>query len=76
VALARALFARPQILLCDEPTGNLDAATGSEIVELLRALHRELGITVLAATHDEMLTGTGVQVLELSGGRLASRGRG
>jgi putative ABC transport system ATP-binding protein len=53
LALARALFFEPAVLLCDEPTGNLDSATGSEIIGLLTRVHRDRGVTVLVATHDE-----------------------
>jgi ABC-type lipoprotein export system ATPase subunit len=73
VALARALFHRPSILLCDEPTGNLDLETGREIVELLDALHRREGMTVLAATHDESIAAAGARVFRLRDGRLADQ---
>jgi ABC-type lipoprotein export system ATPase subunit len=71
VALARALFHRPAVLLCDEPTGNLDTETGAEIVELLRSLHRNDQVTVVAATHDESIAGACGKVLLLRGGRLS-----
>jgi ABC-type lipoprotein export system ATPase subunit len=65
VALARALFHKPAILLCDEPTGNLDIETGREIVELLSDLHRNGDMTIIAATHDEAISTAGVRVLRL-----------
>jgi ABC-type lipoprotein export system ATPase subunit len=65
VALARALFHRPAILLCDEPTGNLDLDTGREIVELLSDLHRNGDMTIIAATHDDAISTAGVRVLRL-----------
>lgn len=71
VALARALFHDPSILLCDEPTGNLDLETGREIVELLNTLHRRDGKTIVAVTHDEAIAGGGARVLRLSDGVLS-----
>ena len=52
VAIARALISDPAILLCDEPTGDLDNATGMHVMEILRILHAEHGKTILVATHD------------------------
>ena len=69
VAIARALFARPAVLFCDEPTGNLDAVTGDEIITLFKELHRE-GLTVLAVTHEERMSGAAARVLRLKEGRL------
>lgn len=70
VALARALFFEPALLLCDEPTGNLDAATGREIVELLSGLHARERLVIVAATHDQAVSEAGDRVVRLSGGRL------
>ncbi|MBL8956814.1 MAG: ABC transporter ATP-binding protein [Myxococcaceae bacterium] len=69
VAIARALFARPKVLLCDEPTGNLDAATGGEIIELFKSLNAE-GLTVLAVTHEERVSAVAGRVLKLENGKL------
>jgi putative ABC transport system ATP-binding protein len=73
VALARALFHQPAILLCDEPTGNLDVETGREIVQLLSDLHRSTDITIIAATHDEAIAAAGARVLHLRNGRFGDR---
>ena len=54
-ALARALINRPQLLLADEPTGNLDSHTGTEIMDMVRQFNRELGMTVLMVTHERAL---------------------
>ncbi len=70
IAIARALFNRPKLLLLDEPTGNLDDATGAEILDLLAALHRDLGMTILAATHDRAFDADGRRHLRMSDGVL------
>jgi putative ABC transport system ATP-binding protein len=54
-SLARALINRPQLLLADEPTGNLDSHTGTEIMEMVRQFNRELGMTVVMVTHERAL---------------------
>jgi len=54
-SLARALINRPQLLLADEPTGNLDSRTGTEIMELIRGFNQSLGMTVLMVTHEQVL---------------------
>jgi putative ABC transport system ATP-binding protein len=54
-ALARALINRPQLLLADEPTGNLDSHTGTEIMEMVRQFNRELGMTIVMVTHERAL---------------------
>jgi len=74
VAIARALFHRPAILLCDEPTGNLDTETGREVVELLLGLHLEGEVTIVAVTHDTAISAAGGRVLHLVDGRLEERG--
>jgi ABC-type lipoprotein export system ATPase subunit len=74
IALARALFNRPRLLLLDEPTGNLDAATGGEILDLLLDLHSKIGLTILVATHDTAIEATGNRVVHLvDGGLLENR---
>jgi putative ABC transport system ATP-binding protein len=70
VAIARAFVTRPRLLFADEPTGNLDAMTGAQVIELLFELNRESGATLLLVTHDEALTRRCDRVLRLAGGRL------
>ena len=72
VALARAFAMRPQLLLADEPTGNLDAATGSQIIELMFDMNAEAGTTLILVTHDEALAHRCGRTLRLAGGRLIS----
>jgi lipoprotein-releasing system ATP-binding protein len=70
VAVARALVARPEVLLADEPTGNLDEPTAETLHELLREMHREHGLTSIIATHNPRLAAACDRVLVLEGGRL------
>ncbi len=71
VAIARAFVTEPALLFADEPTGNLDRATGEKVVELLFALNREQGTTLVLVTHDTALTRYCDRTLELVDGRLA-----
>jgi putative ABC transport system ATP-binding protein len=70
VAIARALASRPRLLLADEPTGQLDAETGKQIMRLLRSVVRSEGVTALLATHDPALMEIADSVLELSDGTI------
>jgi putative ABC transport system ATP-binding protein len=70
VAIARALSVDPQVVLADEPTGNLDTATGGEIIELLAGLAAEHGSTVIVATHDPTFAVRALRRLEMRDGRL------
>jgi len=70
VAIARALMNRPRILFADEPTGNLDAETGQQIMDLLETLHRQSGQTIVMVTHDRTLARKADRVLVLKDGRL------
>ena len=70
VALARAFAMRPRLLLADEPTGNLDAATGAQVIELMFDMNAEAGTTLILVTHDEALAHRCGRTLRLAGGRL------
>jgi lipoprotein-releasing system ATP-binding protein len=70
VAIARALYARPSLLLCDEPTGNLDTETGSSILELLFSLQAEFQTTMLLITHDPELSRRCARVIHLADGKI------
>jgi len=72
VALARAIVARPAIILADEPTGNLDGATGAAVMDLLFGLRAELGTTLLLITHDPKLAARCGRVVSIADGRIAS----
>jgi lipoprotein-releasing system ATP-binding protein len=71
VAMARALMNSPQLLFCDEPTGNLDSATGAGIIALLQDIQRESGMTVVLVTHNKELAGIADKVYYLKDGMLA-----
>jgi len=70
VAIARALANDPQLILADEPTGNLDTKTGSEIIGLLQGLKRDRGKTVIITTHDERIVQMADTVYRMDKGRL------
>lgn len=70
VALARAFAVGPTLLLADEPTGNLDADTGAQVIDLMFAMNAEAGTTLVLVTHDEALAGRCGRQLRLAGGRL------
>jgi putative ABC transport system ATP-binding protein len=76
VAIARALIGEPRLLLADEPTGNLDSATGKEVLDLLFKLHAERGLTLIIATHDPAVAARCDRVIELRDGRLMSDSSG
>jgi putative ABC transport system ATP-binding protein len=71
VGLARAFANDPRVLFADEPTGNLDRATGHEVVELLLELNRERGTTLVVVTHDEELARRASRIVHLAAGRIA-----
>ena len=72
VALARAFAVDPKLLLADEPTGNLDATTGAEIIDLMFAMNREAGTTLVLVTHDEQLAARCGRTLRLAQGKLVN----
>jgi putative ABC transport system ATP-binding protein len=72
VALARAFANDPKILFADEPTGNLDQATGAQVIDLLVELNREARTTLVLVTHDLALAGRARRVVRLAGGRILS----
>jgi putative ABC transport system ATP-binding protein len=72
VALARAFANRPALLLADEPTGNLDSATGAQIIDLLVGRHRDHGATLVLVTHDPALARHADRVIELRDGRIVA----
>ncbi len=72
VALARALVADPSILVADEPTGNLDQAVGADIIDLIFALNRAKGATLILVTHDESLASQCHRIVRLRNGRIES----
>jgi putative ABC transport system ATP-binding protein len=75
-AIARAIVHRPQLLLADEPTGNLDSKTGTQILELLRELHQMLRPTIVMATHSLSAAEYGDYVVRVVDGRIGSQDRG
>jgi putative ABC transport system ATP-binding protein len=72
VAIARAIVTRPHVLLADEPTGNLDTHTGEEIMDLISALNRDQGITVLMVTHEPDMAAHAKRVIRFVDGRVDS----
>jgi putative ABC transport system ATP-binding protein len=72
VAIARAFVVQPKILFADEPTGNLDPATGNQIIELMLELNRAQGTTLILVTHDDALAKRCTRQIHLSGGRMVS----
>jgi putative ABC transport system ATP-binding protein len=72
VAIARALAQRPELLLCDEPTGHLDSDTGERVLNLIDALRQEFGFALVTATHDADVAARYERTIELSDGRIVA----
>jgi len=70
VAIARALFGSPQLLLCDEPTGNLDSDTGREVIDFFRELNAKDGVTLLIVTHERRISSVAKRVIAMRDGML------
>ena len=76
VSIGRALYTEPMLLLCDEPTGNLDSKAGKEIVNLLKSSNREYGQTVILVTHDESIAKEADRIIRIADGKIISDERG
>ncbi|AUG58360.1 ABC transporter ATP-binding protein [Acetivibrio saccincola] len=72
VAIARALINNPEVLLCDEPTGNLDTKSGTEVIELLKKAHEVFGKTVIIVTHDPKVADYTKRRIQISDGEIIS----
>src|ERR1700757_3341534 len=72
VGIARALIARPSLILADEPTGNLNSKQGEEIMELFRKLNKEDGVTIIQVTHSEKNAEYGTRIIDLLDGKVSS----
>jgi putative ABC transport system ATP-binding protein len=70
VAIARALFGSPSLLLCDEPTGNLDSETGKEVIDFFRELNAKDGVTLLIVTHERRISSVAKRVIAMKDGML------
>ena len=70
VAIARAMVSEPAIILADEPTANLDSKTGADLLEMMRHLNEETGMTFIFSTHDPMVMGRATRLITLRDGRV------
>jgi putative ABC transport system ATP-binding protein len=75
VAIARAIAKRPRVLLCDEPTGALDSATGTRVLDAIDRINRELGTTSFVITHNAVIAGMADEVILFGDGRITERRR-
>jgi putative ABC transport system ATP-binding protein len=76
VAIARAIVHHPKVILCDEPTGNLDSATSSTVMALLKEINKKLGTTFLLVTHDKDVASQCSRILQMDDGLMVDTGRG
>ena len=76
VAIARAIVHHPKVILCDEPTGNLDSATSSTVMTLLKEINKKLGTTFLLVTHDKDVASQCSRILQMDDGLMVDTGRG
>ena len=76
VAIARAIVHHPKVILCDEPTGNLDSTTSNTVMALLKEINEKLGTTFLLVTHDEEIASNCSRVLQMDDGLIIDSGRG
>ena len=76
MAIARAIAKRPDVLLCDEPTGALDYTTGKVVLEVIARINQEFGTTAVVITHNAAIAGMADRVMRLADGRIASVERG
>ena len=72
VAIARAMVSRPSLILADEPTANLDSTTGEGLLDMMRQLNQDSGMTFLFSTHDPMVMGRAQRVITIRDGRVVS----
>ena len=72
IAIARALSNKPSVLFADEPTGNLDAKSGREVLSLLKEVNLELGVTLILVTHDQSVAEQSQRILRMEDGKIAS----
>jgi len=72
VAIARAIAKRPDVLLCDEPTGALDYETGKVVLEVIARINQELGTTAVVITHNASIAGMADRVMRMADGHIAS----
>ncbi len=73
VAIARALIMNPKIILADEPTGNLDSKTGDEIIDILKSLNKEFGVTVILVTHEHVIADKTKRKIYIKDGQVVSK---